>query len=42
MKENFKPFTFYYPKEKAQYVLELTSGAVHASGTKVTDSLVFQ
>ena len=42
IKEHFLPFTFYTPERKAQYVLELTSGAVHASGTKVTDFLVFQ
>ena len=42
IKEHFLPFTFYTPKKKAQYVLELKSGVIHASGTKVTDSLAFQ
>ena len=42
IKEHFLPFTFYTPKKKAQYVLEFKSGVIHASGTKVTDSLVFQ
>ncbi len=42
IKEHFLPFTFYTPKKKAQYVLELRYGAVRASGTQVTDSLEFQ
>src|SRR3989338_7292378 len=42
IKEHFLPFTFYTPKKKAQYVLELQQGAIRASRTNVTDSLVFQ
>ncbi|MBI5002419.1 DUF192 domain-containing protein [Candidatus Woesearchaeota archaeon] len=42
IKEHFLPFTFYTPKKKAQYVLELHRGAIRASRTNVTDSLVFQ
>ncbi len=42
IKENFLPFTFYTPKKKAQYVLELRQGTIRASGTAVTDSLLFQ
>lgn len=42
IKEHFLPFTFYTPKKKAQYVLELRQGTVRASRTQVTDSLEFQ
>ena len=28
MKQNFKPFTFYIPKNKAAYVIELRQGAI--------------
>jgi uncharacterized protein len=37
IKENFKPFSFYIPKNKAKYVLELGSGIVASTGTKVGD-----
>lgn len=42
IKEKFLPFTFYTPKHKAQYVLELKHGTIAASQTKITDSLEFQ
>lgn len=42
VKQNFLPFTFYTPKKKAQYVLELKNGTIRASGTTLTDSLEFQ
>jgi len=41
MKENFMPFTFYSPKKKAMYVIELPAGTVAKSSTKVGDMLVF-
>ena len=37
IKENFKPFSFYIPKNKAKYVLELGLGVVADTGTKVGD-----
>lgn len=42
LKENFRPFTFYFPKKKAQFVLELKAGALQKTKTAVTDSLAFQ
>lgn len=42
IKEHFYPFTFYTPKKKAQYVLELKQGTIRASQTQITDSLEFQ
>ena len=42
IKEHFLPFTFYTPKKKAQYVLELKAGTIRASLTQLTDSLAFQ
>lgn len=41
IKENFKPFTFYMPKNKAKYIVELPTGFVKKSETKVGDKLSF-
>jgi len=41
IKENFLPFTFYFPKHNAQYVLELTEGSVRKSKIQFMDYLVF-
>jgi len=40
IKMNFKPFTIYVPKKKAQYVVECGAGAVRKSGTKIGDRIV--
>lgn len=42
MKESFLPFTFYNPRHKAQYVLELKQGTIKKTKTVLNDSLVFQ
>jgi hypothetical protein len=42
IKENFRPFTFYYPQKKAQYVLELKHRAVKPSKTALNDFLEFR
>ncbi len=42
IKEYFQPFTFYNPKNKAQYVLELKAGTVKRTKTEITDLLEFQ
>ncbi|MBW2980931.1 DUF192 domain-containing protein [Candidatus Woesearchaeota archaeon] len=41
IKQNFRPFTFYMPKNKAQYIVELPAGSVKGSKTKVEDKLSF-
>jgi len=41
IKEHFLPFTVYYPREKAKYVLELPDGAVKRSGTEIGDFIMF-
>ena len=41
IKENFLPFTFYFPKNKAKYIIELKKGAVSASKTAIMDHLQF-
>ena len=41
IKENFKPFTFYSPKNKAMYVVELPAGTIKKSRTEVKDVLSF-
>jgi uncharacterized membrane protein (UPF0127 family) len=40
IKTNFKPFTIYVPKKKAQYVVECGAGAVRKSRTKIGDQIV--
>ena len=39
IKENFKPFRLYTPKNKARYVLELPDGSVRESKTRVGDRI---
>lgn len=41
IKENFLPFTFYFPKHNAQYILELAEGSVKKSKLQLMDYLVF-
>ena len=41
LKENFRPFGFYTPKNKAKYVIELPSGTIKSSGTKLGDKISF-
>ncbi len=41
IKENFKPFTFYTPKKKARYVIEMLNGVVKSSKTAVGDTIQF-
>ncbi len=42
IKENFLPFAFYFPKNKAQYILELKKGTIAQSQTTIGDQLEFQ
>lgn len=41
IKENFKPFTFYNPKKKAKYVIELPQNTIKNTKTKIDDTLEF-
>ena len=41
IKENFRPFRFYTPKNKAEYVVELPNGIIKKSGTKLGDKISF-
>ena len=41
LKENFRPFTFYTPKKKAMYVIELPSNAIKNMGTEIGDRISF-
>jgi len=38
-KENFRPFTFFSPKKQASYVIELRSGIISSTNTKIGDKL---
>ena len=39
MKEGFRPFTFYNPKELSKYVIELPAGKIAESNTSVGDEI---
>ncbi|MEK6876377.1 MAG: DUF192 domain-containing protein [Nanoarchaeota archaeon] len=41
IKENLMPFSFYTPKNKAQYILELPQGAIKKTKTKIGDKIEF-
>lgn len=41
IKEGFKPFTLYYSKKKAYYVVELPNGKVKESKTNIMDKIIF-
>ena len=41
IKESFRPFTFYNPKKKAMYVIEVPAGFVKRSKTNVGDKIGF-
>ena len=41
VKQNFLPFSFYSPKKKAQYVLELQEGTIRAAKIEKGDILDF-
>lgn len=42
LKENFKPFTCYTSKEKAQYILELPINTIKQSQSSIGDSIRFK
>ena len=42
LKERFMPLRFYFPKEKAQYVLELKAGIIQAYRIKRGDILTVE
>lgn len=42
IKENFRPFTFYNPKNKAKYVLELEKGIIKRTSSKIGDTIHLQ
>ena len=41
LKEKFMPFAFYTPKYKALYIIELPSGIIKKTKTRVGDNLDF-
>ncbi|MBS3097056.1 DUF192 domain-containing protein [Candidatus Woesearchaeota archaeon] len=41
IKENFMPFSFYRPRNKAMYVIELPNGMIKKSGTRLGDKISF-
>jgi uncharacterized protein len=40
-KENFKPFSYYSPKCKAKFVIELKNGIIAKTNTKIGDYLTY-
>jgi len=41
LKENFRPFTFYTPKAKAKYVIELPKETIKKTNTRINDKIFF-
>ncbi len=41
MKQNFKPWTFYNPRKKSKYIIELPRGAIKKSNTAIGDTILF-
>jgi len=41
IKENFRPFTFHTPKNKALYIIELPQGMIKKSKTLLNDKVEF-
>ena len=41
IKKNFRPFSFYTPKKKAAFVIELPQGAINKTKTEVGDKINF-
>ena len=41
IKEHFRPFSFYSPKNKARYVIEMPEGSIRKFNLKISDSLSF-
>ena len=41
VKESFKPFRFYIPKNKAKYVVELPYGIIKKTKTEIGDTISF-
>jgi uncharacterized membrane protein (UPF0127 family) len=42
IKGNFRPFTFYTPKNKVQYIIELEKNTIKKSKTEIGDKIEFQ
>ena len=42
IKQNFKPFTFYKPKNKAKWVIELPDNIVAKTRTEIGDTISFK
>ena len=41
IKENFRPFTFYTPKTRSKYIIELKNKTIKETNTKVNDIISF-
>jgi len=41
IKENLKPFRWYFPRNKARYIIELPAGTVASKAVTIGDMLSF-
>ena len=41
IKESFKPFTFYTPKKRAKYIIEVPNGIIKKTKTELGDKINF-
>lgn len=42
IKERFKPFTMYFPKQKSKYIIELPAGIIANTGSQIGDVVNFK
>lgn len=41
IKKNFKPFSFYTPKKRSMYIIELPQGTINKTKTEIGDKISF-
>lgn len=42
IKRDFKPFTFYFPKQKSKYIIELPAGTIPRTNSEMGDIINFK
>ena len=42
IKRDLRPFTFYSPKQKSKYIIELPAGMINSTGTSIGDTIRFK
>ncbi len=42
LKQNFRPFSIYFPKNKAKYIIELPNNTIKQTNTEINDLIDFR